>query len=76
MFMFYCFVCPTGVCADIAALKHDHWSSLAPLPFEVVISAGQKAREDSWDGMCILYTASLFTICNSKLYLLWLFSDR
>lgn len=39
-----------GVCADIAALKYDHWSSLAPLPFEVVISAGQKAREDSWDG--------------------------
>ncbi|XP_073022555.1 coiled-coil domain-containing protein SCD2-like isoform X1 [Primulina eburnea] len=39
-----------GICADIAASKYDHWSSLAPLPFEVVISAGQKAREDSWDG--------------------------
>ncbi|KAF8037007.1 hypothetical protein BT93_B0049 [Corymbia citriodora subsp. variegata] len=37
-----------GVCADIAASKHEHWSSLAPLPFEVVISAGQKAKE-SWN---------------------------
>lgn len=38
-----------GICADIALSKHEHWSSLAPLPFEVVISAGQKAKEDSWD---------------------------
>ncbi|KAK4395511.1 Coiled-coil domain-containing protein SCD2 [Sesamum angolense] len=39
-----------GICADIAASKYEHWSSLAPLPFEVVVSAGQKAREDSWNG--------------------------
>ncbi|KAG6410433.1 hypothetical protein SASPL_128493 [Salvia splendens] len=39
-----------GICADIAVTKYEHWSSLAPLPFEVVISAGQKAKEDSWDG--------------------------
>ncbi|KAK6147974.1 hypothetical protein DH2020_018886 [Rehmannia glutinosa] len=39
-----------GICADIAVSKYEHWSSLAPLPFEVVISAGQKAREESWDG--------------------------
>ncbi|KAK2974202.1 hypothetical protein RJ640_021493 [Escallonia rubra] len=38
-----------GVCADIAVSKHEHWSSLAPLPFEVVISAGQKAKDDSWN---------------------------
>lgn len=37
-----------GVRADIAVSKHEHWSSLAPLPFEVVISAGQKAKEESW----------------------------
>ncbi|KAJ4850158.1 scaffold protein Scd2 [Turnera subulata] len=37
-----------GICADIAVSKHEHWSALAPLPFEVVISAGQKAK-DSWD---------------------------
>ena len=40
----------TGICADIAVSKHEHWSSLAPLPFEVIISAGQKAKEESWDG--------------------------
>ncbi|TMX02135.1 hypothetical protein EJD97_022538 [Solanum chilense] len=39
-----------GICADIAGTKHEHWSSFAPLPFEVVISAGQKAREESWNG--------------------------
>ncbi|CAN1318002.1 Coiled-coil domain-containing protein SCD2 [Linum perenne] len=38
-----------GICADIAASKHEHWSSLAPLPFEVVISAGQKAKDEAWD---------------------------
>ncbi|CAL0305208.1 unnamed protein product [Lupinus luteus] len=38
-----------GICADIAQSKHEHWSSLAPLPFEIVISAGQKAKEESWN---------------------------
>ncbi|XP_057459745.1 coiled-coil domain-containing protein SCD2-like [Actinidia eriantha] len=38
-----------GICVDIAVTKHEHWSSLAPLPFEVVISAGQKAKEESWN---------------------------
>uniref|UniRef100_A0A6N2KW13 Uncharacterized protein n=1 Tax=Salix viminalis TaxID=40686 RepID=A0A6N2KW13_SALVM len=38
---------PSGICADLAVSKHEHWSSLAPLPFEVVISAGQKAKEES-----------------------------
>ncbi|KAI4386347.1 hypothetical protein MLD38_004285 [Melastoma candidum] len=36
-----------GICADIAGPKHEHWASLAPLPFEVVLSAGQKAKEES-----------------------------
>ncbi|CAK9177475.1 unnamed protein product [Ilex paraguariensis] len=39
-----------GICADVAVSKHEHWSSLAPLPFEIVISAGQKAKEESWNG--------------------------
>ncbi|CAA0806884.1 Coiled-coil domain-containing protein SCD2 [Striga hermonthica] len=39
-----------GICADIAVSKYEYWSSLAPLPFEVVISAGQKAKEKSWHG--------------------------
>ncbi|GMP57462.1 hypothetical protein CsSME_00021551 [Camellia sinensis var. sinensis] len=38
-----------GICADIAVSKHEYWSSLAPLPFEVVVSAGQKAKEGCWD---------------------------
>ncbi|KAM7269081.1 hypothetical protein ACFE04_024578 [Oxalis oulophora] len=35
-----------GICADIAVSKYEYWSSLAPLPFEIVISAGQKAKEE------------------------------
>ncbi|CAK7336069.1 unnamed protein product [Dovyalis caffra] len=35
-----------GICADAAVSKHEYWSSLAPLPFEVVVSAGQKAKEE------------------------------
>ncbi|KAH9623705.1 hypothetical protein KSS87_013419 [Heliosperma pusillum] len=35
-----------GICADIAGSKYEHWSRFAPLPFEVVTSAGQKAKED------------------------------
>ncbi|CAL1405672.1 unnamed protein product [Linum trigynum] len=38
-----------GICADIAVPKHEHWSAFAPLPFEVVISAGQKAKEEVRD---------------------------
>lgn len=38
-----------GVYPDIAVSKHEHWSSLAPLPLELVISAGQKAKEESWN---------------------------
>ncbi|OAY48025.1 coiled-coil domain-containing protein SCD2 isoform X1 [Manihot esculenta] len=38
-----------GICADVAVAKHEHWSALAPLPFEVVISAGQKAKEEPLD---------------------------
>jgi hypothetical protein len=41
--------CFKGICADIAQSKYEHWSSLAPLPFELVISAGQKAKEESWN---------------------------
>ncbi|KAJ0094538.1 hypothetical protein Patl1_17022 [Pistacia atlantica] len=38
-----------GICADVAVSKYEYWSSLAPLPFEVVISAGQKAKEECDD---------------------------
>ncbi|XP_010531861.1 PREDICTED: coiled-coil domain-containing protein SCD2 isoform X3 [Tarenaya hassleriana] len=36
-----------GICDDIATSRHEYWSALAPLPFEVVLSAAQKS-EDSW----------------------------
>ncbi|KAJ7546851.1 hypothetical protein O6H91_08G057000 [Diphasiastrum complanatum] len=36
-----------SVHAEIAAAKYEHWSSLAPLPLEVVLSAGQKAKDGS-----------------------------
>ncbi|CAO2195761.1 unnamed protein product [Urochloa humidicola] len=35
-----------GVYPEIAVSKHEHWSSLAPLPLEVVLSAGQKAKDE------------------------------
>lgn len=38
-----------GICSDIATSKYEYWSSLAPLPFEIVLSAGQKAKEESWE---------------------------
>ncbi|XP_039161378.1 coiled-coil domain-containing protein SCD2 isoform X4 [Eucalyptus grandis] len=37
-----------GICTDVAHSRHEYWSSLALLPFEVVISAGVKAKEESW----------------------------
>lgn len=39
-----------GIYLEIAVSKHEHWSSLAPLPLELVISAGQKAKEEGNDG--------------------------
>ncbi|KAF6165607.1 hypothetical protein GIB67_021877 [Kingdonia uniflora] len=32
---------------EIAGQKYEFWSSLAPLPLEVVLSAGQKAKEEN-----------------------------
>ena len=57
----------TGICADIAVSKHEHWSSFAPLPFEVIISAGQKAKEESWDGVSLLL-ALYYRLCLLDLY--------
>ncbi|XP_016202747.1 coiled-coil domain-containing protein SCD2-like isoform X1 [Arachis ipaensis] len=36
------------ICADVAISKYELWSSLAPLPFEFVLSAGQKVKEKCW----------------------------
>ncbi|KAL8154147.1 hypothetical protein V2J09_011907 [Rumex salicifolius] len=35
-----------GICADIALSKYEIWSAFAPLPFEVVISSGERAKDD------------------------------
>ncbi|PPS09520.1 hypothetical protein GOBAR_AA11126 [Gossypium barbadense] len=35
-----------GIQADIAGVKHEYWSSFAPLPVEIVLAAGQRAREE------------------------------
>ncbi|MQL84339.1 hypothetical protein Taro_016841 [Colocasia esculenta] len=39
-----------GIHAEIAETRHEYWSSLAPLPLEVVSSAGQRAKEESPTG--------------------------
>ncbi|KAG0487443.1 hypothetical protein HPP92_009538 [Vanilla planifolia] len=36
-----------GIYLEVSMSKHQHWSALAPLPLEVVISAGQRAKEDN-----------------------------
>lgn len=38
-----------GLYPEIAISKYEYWSSLAPLPLEVVISAGQKSMEESYN---------------------------
>ncbi|WVZ51523.1 hypothetical protein U9M48_002663, partial [Paspalum notatum var. saurae] len=40
-----------GIYPDISMSKHEYWSSLAPLPFEYVTSAGQRARNGSETGI-------------------------
>ncbi|KAI8011088.1 Coiled-coil domain-containing protein SCD2 [Camellia lanceoleosa] len=36
-----------GILAEIATARHEHWSSFAPLPVEVVLAAGQKAKDEN-----------------------------
>ncbi|KAK4852020.1 hypothetical protein QYF36_020397 [Acer negundo] len=35
-----------GIHAEIARAKHEYWSSFAPLPVEIVLAAGQRAKEE------------------------------
>ncbi|KAJ0079205.1 hypothetical protein Patl1_23422 [Pistacia atlantica] len=35
-----------GILADFASEKYEYWSSFAPLPDEVVMAAGQRAKEE------------------------------
>jgi hypothetical protein len=42
-----CVNCVADIHPEIAHGKKEFWSSLAPLPLEVVLSAGQRAKEQS-----------------------------
>jgi hypothetical protein len=35
-----------GIHAEIAGARYECWSSFAPLPVDVVLAAGQKAKEE------------------------------
>ena len=35
-----------GIHAEIAGARYEYWSSFAPLPVDVVLDAGQKAKEN------------------------------
>ncbi|KAF2287928.1 hypothetical protein GH714_003290 [Hevea brasiliensis] len=36
-----------GIHGELAGAKYEYWSSFAPLPVEVVLAAGQRAKEES-----------------------------
>ncbi|XP_057852561.1 coiled-coil domain-containing protein SCD2 isoform X2 [Cryptomeria japonica] len=40
-----------GIYSEIAGERHEYWSSLAPLPLEVVMSAGFKVKEEHVNGI-------------------------
>ena len=39
-----------GVHAKIAGVRSEYWQEFSPLPFEVVLDAGRKAKEEPKDG--------------------------
>jgi len=39
-----------GILAEIAGARYEYWSSFAPLPVEVVFSAGQRAKDENSSG--------------------------
>ena len=72
-FFFSSLICLfSGICADIALSKHEYWSSLAPLPFEVVTSAGQKAKEEpeGWFNSGIQLFNIMHLFLSTSLYLM------
>ena len=50
-----------GIHAEVAGIKYEYWSSFAPLPVEVVLAAGQRAKEEnslcksSFECMCLIF---------------------
>ena len=59
-------ICSKGIYPDIAEAKHEYWSSFAPLPLEIVMAAGQKAKDDKLSGIsmfvCHLPNRSFFKL--------------
>lgn len=49
-----------GIQADIAGVKHEYWSSFAPLPVEIVLAAGQRAREEDISSKISFYIVFYF----------------
>lgn len=37
----------SGIHADIAETKYNYWAKFAPNPVEVVLAAGEKAKEET-----------------------------
>lgn len=48
-----------GIQSDIAAAKYEYWSSFAPLPLEIVLEAGQNAKDEKSLGNNACSTHSL-----------------
>lgn len=51
----------TGIFDEIAEQNQEHWSALAPLPMEVVLSAGQKAKDEQRAGRFSVHLKHIFT---------------
>lgn len=45
----------TGIHAEIAGTRYEYWSSFAPLPVEVVVAAGQMAKDEKLMGNIVIY---------------------
>lgn len=43
-----------GIHAEIAKAKYDYWSSFAPLPVEIVLAAGQRAKKENSSGQNLI----------------------
>lgn len=59
-----------GIHAEIAVAKYEYWSSFAPLPLEVVLAAGQKAKDESSAGNFLL-RCMCFNVVNLLLLFLY-----
>ncbi|KAL0005744.1 hypothetical protein SO802_013305 [Lithocarpus litseifolius] len=43
---YWSFCVQHGIHEEIAGARYEYWSSFAPLPFDVVLAAGQRAKEE------------------------------